>query len=139
MSSIEIMDKIKTDKNTLRKFGLTMGTAFAVFTLFIFLKRGELNLVTPALSLFFLAQALILPVTLKYSYIFWMKLAFVLGWFNMRLLLGIIFYAAFAPVGLFMRLFRIDPLERKTDKNIRSYWKPKENKAFAAADYERQF
>lgn len=139
MSSIKIMAKIKTDKNTLRKFGLTMAIALAVFTLLIFLKRRELTFVTPALSLFFLVQALILPLSLKYFYIFWMKLAFVLGWFNTRLLLGIIFYAAFAPAGLFMRLFRVDPLERRTDKNIRSYWKPKENKAFAAADYERQF
>lgn len=136
---MKIMDKIKTDKVTLRKFGLTMSASFAVFTLVIFLKNGQATVITSAISLIFLIAALISPLFLRYSYIFWMKLAFLLGWFNTRLLLCIIFYAVFAPAGLFMRLFRFDLLERRFDKGISSYWKPKENKIFMATDCERQF
>jgi len=133
------MDKAKTDKITLRKFGLTMSVSFAVFALVISLKKGQVTVIVPTISLIFLTAALISPRLLRYFYIFWMKLAFLLGWFNTRLLLCIIFYAVFAPIGLFMRLFRIDLLERRFDEGMSSYWKPKENKSLAADDYERQF
>jgi len=133
------MDKIKTDRVVLRKFGLVMSASFTVFTLVIFLKRGQVTVITSAISLICLIAALIYPHFLKYFYIFWMKLAFLLGWFNTRLLLCIIFYAVFAPIGLILRLFRVDPLERRLNEGMSSYWKPKENKRFMVVDYERQF
>ncbi len=136
---MKIMNKIKADKAALRRFGLTMSVSFAVITLVIFLKKGEVTVIAPAISLILLIAALISPIILSYVYIFWMKLAFLLGWLNTRLLLCIIFYAVFAPVGLILRLFRVDPLERRLDEGISSYWKPKEDKRFMAVDYERQF
>jgi len=133
------MDKIKTDKNTLRKFGLTMAVCFAVITLIIFFRHKHSTAPTSIIALFFLLFALSIPALLKYFYIAWMKLAFILGWFNTRLLLCLIFYFIFLPVGLVMRLFRVDPLDRKFNRGISSYWKPKEKKEFSMADYERQF
>lgn len=132
------MDKIRTDRDTLRKFGLTMAFCFAVITLAIFLKHKLVINQTLIISLFFLIFAICAPFFLKYLYIVWMKLAFILSWFNTRLLLGIIFYFVFAPVGLFMRLFRRDPLEIKPQRQNSSYWKPKEIKEFSPTDYERQ-
>ena len=132
------MEKIKTDKATLRKFGLTMAFCFTAIALAIFLKHKTLINPTPVIALFFLIVAVSAPLALKYLYIVWMALAFILSWFNTRLLLGIIFYFIFTPVGLFMRLFRIDPLEIKPQRDKGSYWKPKEIKEFLAIDYERQ-
>lgn len=68
-----------------------------------------------------------------------MRFALVLSWVNTRLILLIIFYLIFTPIGLAMRLFGIDLLERKSDKNKKSYWKKKEKKSFSRLDYERQF
>ena len=132
------MEKIKTDKATLRKFGLTMAFCFAVITLAIFLKHKLLINPTLITALFFLIFAVSAPLLLKYLYIVWMALAFILSWFNTRLLLGVIFYFIFAPVGLFMRLFRIDPLEIKPRRQNSSYWKPKEIEESTPTDYERQ-
>lgn len=133
------MDKIRTDKATLRKFGLTMAICFGVIALIIFLKHKHSVVPVSVVAVFFLLAAFGVPGSLKYVYIVWMKLAFVLGWFNTRLILCIIFYLIFFPVGLIMRLCRIDVLERKFDRSGSSYWKAKEKKSRSLADYERQF
>ena len=65
-----------------------------------------------------------------------MKLSFILAWINTRLILIVIFYLIFAPIGIAMRLFRLDLLDRKIDKNTASYWK---NKIIHNLYYERQF
>jgi len=68
-----------------------------------------------------------------------MKLAFVLGWVNTRILLCIIFYLIFSPLGLIMRIFRIDLLDRRFNCATESYWKAKSSKEFSQADYQRRF
>lgn len=51
----------------------------------------------------------------------WMKLAFVLGWINSRILLTIIFYLFLVPLSLLKRLFSSqDPLKLKKPEN--SLW-----------------
>jgi len=133
------MDKIKTDRATLRKFGLTMAACFAMITLIIFLRHKHSTVMTSVISLCFLLCASTIPALLKYFYIVWMKFAFILGWFNTRLLLCVFFYLILSPIGLLMRLFKIDLLDRRFNRTRQSYWKPKENKEFSIADYERQF
>lgn len=61
-----------------------------------------------------------------------------LGWLNTRLLLIIIFYLIFTPIGLIMKLFREEPLSRKIEKEKSSYWL---DKTFADTSdyYENQF
>ncbi|MEI6831388.1 MAG: SxtJ family membrane protein [Candidatus Omnitrophota bacterium] len=80
---------------------------------------------------------LILSNLLKQIYKVWMRFARILSWINTRIILVIMFYLVFTPVGLVMRLFRIDLLER--NKNKGSYWKKKERKDFNFLDYERRF
>ena len=133
------MNKINTDRAALKKFGLTMAVCFGVIALVVFLRNKHSAVPSALIAVFFLLAGLIVPVSLKYVYIVWMKLAFILGWFNTRLILCVIFYLIFFPVGLIMRLFRIDVLERKCDRSGGSYWKAKEKKSHSLADYERQF
>jgi len=75
-------------------------------------------------------------VFLKPVYIAWMKFVYLFGWVNTRLMLIIIFYLVFTPIGLVMRLCGVDPLERKINKKEKSYWKKKE---LSKPNYERQF
>ena len=133
------MEKLKLDNITLKKFGITMGIAFLAITLLVFLKHKSLNLTIPIISALFFILAFAFPVFLEPVYIFWMKLAFVLGWINTRLILLIMFYLIFAPVGLVMRVFGVDLLARKIEKNKETYWLKKEKKGFEARNYERQF
>ena len=133
------MDKIKTDRTTLRKFGLIMASGFFLISLIIFTKHKHSAIPTVTMALSFMLMAIFAPALLKHLYILWMRLAYILSWVNTRLLLGIIFYLVFSPVGLFMRLFRIDPLERNPGRFNDSYWKPKAKQGSPAADdYHRQ-
>jgi hypothetical protein len=133
------MEKLNLDKKSLRKFGVTMAIAFLIITLIIFIRHKYSIIPTFIILAIFLILAFTLPALLKPVYILWMRLAFVLSWINTRLILFILFYLLFAPVGLMMRLFRVDLLDRKIEKDKKSYWRRKEKKEFSSLDYERQF
>ncbi|MDD2688665.1 MAG: SxtJ family membrane protein [Candidatus Omnitrophica bacterium] len=133
------MEKLNLSKNNLRKFGIIMGAAFLVIALFILLKNKNNILPVACVSGGFFISALFIPAMLKPVYIFWMKLDFILSWVNTRLILSILFYAVFTPMGLGMRLFGIDLLDRKIEKRRGSYWRKKDKKQLFALDYERQF
>ena len=55
----------------------------------------------------------------------WMWAAWPIGWVVSHLLMAIIFYLAIAPIGLIMRGFGRDPLERRLDCNAATYWTPR--------------
>jgi len=44
-----------------------------------------------------------------------------LGWLNTRIILGVLFYALFTPMGLFMRLRGKDPMRRTLAPEVESY------------------
>jgi hypothetical protein len=67
-----------------------------------------------------------------------MDLALVLAWVNTRIILTLLFYAVFTPIGVIMRLFR-DPLDRRLHDGRVSYWVPKEPEPFDPKRYENQF
>lgn len=133
------MDKLKTDKTTLKKFSLTLGSVLLLLSVFFYIKHKNSCIPFVLLSGIFFLIALIRPQLLKSFYIIWMRLAFVLSWMNTRLILCVMFYFVFTPIGLIMKMFRIDPLERCIDKARQTYWITKEKKGLNLLDYERQF
>jgi hypothetical protein len=86
---------------------------------------------------FFVASHLAYPA-MKPIHFWWMKFAFALGWINTRLLLGVFFYFVLTPIGLMMKLFGKDLLDRKFEPNAVSYWK-KRTRPFDPRTMERQF
>lgn len=72
---------------------------------------------------------------LKPVYDLWMKFAAVLAWVNTRIILIVMFYLVFTPIGLIMRIFGMDVLGLKIERNKESYWLKKDKKT----SYERQF
>lgn len=133
------MDKLNLDKKNLRKFSRTMFVALAIIGTILLLKQKEAYIWFYAIGASLLLLGIFATSLLKPVYIVWMRLAYVLAWINTRLILSIIFYSVFTPIGLILRLFRVDLLDRRIDKYKESYWKPKEKKEFNPADYERQF
>jgi len=103
------------------------------------LRHRHAIMFTSIISVIFFILGLLMPVLLKPIYIFWMRLVLVLSWINTRLILLIILYLIFTPIGLVMRLFGIDLLDRRIQRNKESYWKKKDKRDFNPLDYERQF
>lgn len=133
------MNKLKTDKKTLREFGVIMFAALNIICGIIFFKHRVLNLWLMGTGSLFLIIGIIRSNLLKPIYILWMKLAFVLGWINTRILLAAMFYLVVTPIGLVLKLFGKDLLDRRIEVKRDSYWQKKEYKAFKQTDYERQF
>jgi len=72
---------------------------------------------------------------LKPLYDLWMKFAAVLAWINTRLILILMFYLVFTPIGLIMRLFGSAQLGLRIEKDKRSYWVKNDKRI----NYERQY
>lgn len=115
---------IATNKDY-RSFGLIVGgVLLGIFGLALpYWKSGNWNpyFGYTGLGLIFLAFAL--PIVLKYPYLVWMKIGEILGFINTRIILGVIFYILFAPIGIFRRMIGKDSLDRKLSAKESSYRK----------------
>ena len=112
----------------LRDFGLLIGFGFPlIIGWFIPFVTGhdfrKWSLIVGLLGLFF---GLVKPKLLLYPYKTWMKLGFILGWFNSRLILGLVYLLVLLPIAFFMRIFGYDPLRKKPNAK-KSYRESKEN------------
>src|ERR671937_688372 len=95
----EITVKEKVDNKQLRSFGFLVGGVFALLGLWPFLVGRDMRLwaVIPGGALLFLAA--LAPASLGPVYRVWMKIGHVLGWINTRIILGVVFYGMFVPMG----------------------------------------
>src|SRR5215510_15706779 len=97
----------------LRSFGLIVGGIFAVIGVWPALWRGQpLRLWSLLLGGALIALALVWPRSLAQVYRLWMVVGEVLGWINTRLILGVVFYGIFTPLGLLMRFRGQDAMRR---------------------------
>ncbi len=112
----------ETEVKQLRSFGFIVGGGFAIIALWPAVFRGgqpRLWLLTLAGVL--LTLAILLPGSLRPAYRVWMAIGHVLGWVNTKIILSVIFYTLFTPVGLVMRLLGKDPMLRKFERNTDTY------------------
>jgi len=110
----------------LRKFGLIMGAMFALIFggLFPWImgKTSETWPIWPFIVMaVFWILALVLPESLRKVNQVWIKVGNVLGWINTRIILGIMFYLLIFPIGLLLKVFGKDAMNRKLDANSDSY------------------
>jgi hypothetical protein len=61
------------------------------------------------------------PIALRPVSKVWLTVGHWLGWFNTRVILGLMYYTVFFITGLAMRLMGKDPMARKLDGSIESY------------------
>src|SRR4029453_19323168 len=103
-----------SDTKQLRSFGLIVGGIFALIGVWPAVWRGQsLRLWSFILGGILLSLALAWPMSLTHVYRLWMRVGGVLGWINTRIILSVLFYLLFTPLGLFMRLRGKDPMRRR--------------------------
>ena len=106
-----------------RSFGLSVGGAFIVIAA-LSLWRGRIVLseVAGCLGVVLVLGGLLYPPALRIPCRLWWKFAHALGWFNTRLLLTVLFFLILCPLGLYLRLSRRDPMNRR--RTTRAGWRP---------------
>ena len=91
-----------------------------------------------AVAAFFLVTGLFLHPVLKPIYQGWTWIAHKIGWFNTRLLLGMIFYLMFTPIAILAKILGKDFMKEKLDSSRNSYWL-NYDREFDLKNYEKEF
>ena len=125
---------------TLRQFAGLWLVFFGGLALWQGLVRGQTGLATlcAVLALTIGPLGLIRPGWIRPIYVGWMILAFPIGWTVSQVMLALMFYGLFMPIGLLFRLLGRDPLHRARRPGVESYWTPKPAPA-GPKSYFRQF
>lgn len=77
------------------------------------------------------------PQLLKWIFVGWIVAVFPIGWTVSHILLGFIFFGVLTPIGLILRALGHDPMNRKLDRDAKTYWTTHEQAPVAR--YFRQF
>jgi hypothetical protein len=98
-------------------------------------QRTELAIALAVLAATVGVLGLVKPAAIRPVYVGCMILTFPIGWIVSRLLLAVVFYGIFTPLGLLFRLLGRDALGIRPQPEAPSYWLPKP----AVTDRRRYF
>jgi len=114
-------------RTTLRQFAGLWLVFFGGLTLWQALVRGHTGLasVLAVLALTIGLLGLTRPESMRLIYVGWMVLAFPIGWTASQVMVAVMFYGLFTPIGLVFRLLGRDPLQRAHRSEVASYWTSK--------------
>ncbi|MBF0361072.1 MAG: hypothetical protein HQK49_08680 [Oligoflexia bacterium] len=125
-------------KKEVRKFGYLFSFIFFIIISMNYYSTNMISTFTYAfggICILFFFMATVTPSQLKPVYKTWMLFGKALGWVNMNIILILIFYIIFTPIGLIFRIFRDDTLSLKYDRNAPSYL----SKMSISRLYKKQF
>jgi hypothetical protein len=84
------------------------------------------------------AIRIVWPGGLRLFYVLVSYATFPIGFVASYVILAVIYYLVLTPTGLILRLRGHDPMQRRFDRNVRTYWTPREEED-AHERYFRQF
>jgi hypothetical protein len=114
-------------RKTLRQFAGLWLVSFGGMALWqgLVRERAGLASILAVLALTIGPLGLARPDWMRRVYVGWMILAFPIGWTVSQVMLAVIFFGLFAPIGFLFRLLGRDPLHRTRRPELESYWAPK--------------
>lgn len=120
---------LDTGWRALRSFGLVVGAVLVGIAAVVLWRRGwepdaAVRWLGGAGAALVLLGALA-PGVLKPVYRVWMGLALVLGFVTTHVILAVLYYFVFTPIGLVMRLAGKNPMHPRPDPGAATYWTPK--------------
>jgi len=131
--------KLRGTREEVRKFGILFGVVFAALAVYLrYAGNGYWYWSLIASGVVMMMGYLAYPL-LRPAYLVWMKFAYVLGWINTRILLGIFFFLVLTPIGMVLRVTGKDLLNERIDKSATTYWLKREKAPFDPERYKRLF
>ncbi len=128
------MTKTEVSKKDLQIFELIWAMIFLGIAVYPFFKSFNIETInldyflqtsriwSLYVSGFFLLIAIVYPRLLKYFYSVWVKFGEFIGGIVSKVILFILFFGLFTPIGIFFRIIRKDLLHQKLDEKASSYW-----------------
>ena len=121
--------EFKTELPSNRKFGFFFTVVFLVASAYFYMKTNTIGLYTfGGLAIIFLLITIIKAEILLPLNKLWMSLGHLIGMFVSPIVLGLIFFGIFTPIGFMMRIFGRDELQLKFQKsaligsNAKRHW-----------------
>ncbi len=124
-----------------RSFGITFAVVFALLAAFSYWHRGAGNTfyVTLAVSGIFAVVTLVAPRILRPLNLIWLKFGLLLHKVVNPVIMGILFFGIFTPMGVVMRVFGVDFLRTKRKLAMESYWIAKGDENIPDSSMKNQF
>jgi hypothetical protein len=122
-----------------RSFGLVLAAAFAVIALWPLTHGAQPRLWSLAVAVAFLAAGLLLPAVLRWPNRLWHRLGLTLGKVVAPVMMAVMFFLVFAPVGALLRLMGKDLLRLSFDRKAQTYWIAREPRKSPAPTMRNQF
>ena len=107
-------------------FGMLFVAVFALVGSYVWWRGGSLHPWWFGLSASTLLVTLVAPGLLAPLNRAWMRLASILNTIVSPIVLGIMFFGVFAPIGIVMRLAGRDAMRRRLDLRARTYWQERD-------------
>jgi hypothetical protein len=139
------MALIEINRNPTRKELNQFGFIWLGFLiLFGAIARFKLGAQTLALGLWVAAVVVpvigwLVPSFMRLVFVGMSYLAWPIGFVVSHVILAVVYYLVFTPIGLLMRLFGYDPMKRKFDPSASTYWVARGPEATEPKRYFRQF
>jgi len=122
-----------------KSFGLFFAIIFFLFAVYSSFNLSRLFFIAAvSFSVFFFLTALFFDWVLLPLNKLWMKFGFLLGKIVSPLIMGVIFFILFVPIGLIMRLFGRDELRLKMNSSD-THWKSREDDGSGSDSFKYQF
>jgi hypothetical protein len=129
----------QNERKSLREFGLTVGIAFGVLAALLFWRHKAHYIYFVPVSAALILLGLIVPTALRSVRRGWMAMAAGIGFVMARVILTILFFGVFTPLGGIARLLGRKFLDKDIDKSRPSYWVYKETATARSDRLEKQF
>jgi hypothetical protein len=131
--------KTKIEGSSERAFGIVFAVAFALVGAWPTLSGVGPWYWAWAIGGAFLLVAMFVPSALKPLNFVWIRFGMVLGMVVSPLVLALVYYLAVTPTGLVMRLARRDLLRLQRERELKSYWIPRDPPGPAPDSIRNQF
>lgn len=111
-------------KKDLRNFGLIWAAILLIIALVPLFKGEQARLWALGVALLFVISSLSFPEIYSKTKFYqgWIKFGGVIGKINSKIIIFILFYFIFLPVGLILKILKKDLLSKKLDKSRASYF-----------------
>ena len=122
---IDELRTLDTSPRSLRRFGVTVGAVLAAVGGVVMWRAGMDSgtaRVLLAVGAVLLVGGAVAPRALRVPYLAWMALALALGFVMTRVLLTVVYFGIVTPIGLMLRIAGRDPVNRRPDPSVTSYW-----------------
>jgi len=124
-----------------KSFGITFAVVFGLIAAWLYWRKHVpiYSVLAAAAAIFFLAAGYLTPQVLRPINLVWLKFGLLLHKIVNPIVMGILFFVVFTPMGFIMRLAGKDLLSLKRDGAAASYWSPRQASTEVETSMKNQF